>query len=341
MRALAKLHDAPGIWETSRDMPVPGPTDLLVRVSKTGICGSDMTIYNWGELAKAFVPLGTVTGHEFSGEIIDIGALVRHFKVGDRVSAEGHVGCGFCRLCREGMGHICPEARGIGVQRDGAFAEFVLVPMQNAVHLPEGIPDEIGAILDPLGNAVHAALSFDLVGEDVLITGAGPIGIMAASVARHCGARTVTVTDMNDLRLELAARMGASRTVNVSHEDLQDVAVEMGGKSGFTVGLEMSGAPMAINGMIEALSNGGKMAVLGLPPMKMELDLFKVLFKGLTIKGIYGREMFRTWHKMIAMLQSGLDVAPVITHRFPASEFQRGFDTMGQGNCGKVVLDWS
>lgn len=341
MFALGKLRDEPGIWSTEKDIPKIGHRDLLVKVKKTGICGSDMTIYNWGELARAFVPVGTITGHEFAGEVVEVGADIHHIKVGDRVSAEGHVGCGICKLCREGMTHICPDAKGIGVQRDGAFAEYVSIPVTNVVKLPDGIPDEIGAILDPLGNAVHAALSFDLVGEDVLITGAGPIGCMAAAVARHCGARNVVVSDMNEYRLDLAAKMGATRVVNVSEEPLADVAADLGLEGGFTVGLEMSGAPSAINGMIEALRNGGKMALLGLPPMHTEVALFHVLFKGITMKGIYGREMFRTWHKMIAMLQSGLDVSPVITHSFSASEFERGFQAMKQGNCGKVILDWS
>lgn len=341
MFALGKLHDKPGIWGTEKDIPQIGRRDLLVKVKKAGICGSDMTIYNWGDLARAFVPVGTITGHEFSGEVVEVGTDIHHIKVGDRVSSEGHVGCGICKLCREGMAHICPDSKGIGVQRDGAFAEYVSIPVTNVVKLPDDIPDEIGAILDPLGNAVHTALSFDLVGEDVLITGAGPIGCMAAAVARHCGAKNVVVTDMNEYRLNLAREMGATRVVNVSDESLADVAADLGLEGGFTVGLEMSGAPTAINGMIEALQNGGKMALLGLPPMRTEVALFHVLFKGITIKGIYGREMFRTWHKMIAMLQSGLDVSPIITHSFPAADFERGFQAMKQGNCGKVILDWS
>ncbi|WP_204114498.1 L-threonine 3-dehydrogenase [Shimia biformata] len=340
MQALGKLKDEPGIWATERPVPSIGPLDVLVRVWTTGICGSDLTIYKWGDMVRQFVPLGTVTGHEFVGEIVEVGSGVAQYKVGDRISAEGHVGCGHCRLCREGQAHICPDARGIGVQRDGAFAEYVSVPATNVVPLPASIPDEIAALLDPLGNAVHTALSFDLVGEDVLITGAGPIGVMAAAVARHVGARSVTVTDMNSYRLDLAAKMGATRTVDVSQESLEDVREDLGLEGGFSVGLEMSGAIPAINGMIAALRNGGQMALLGVPPAQAEVDLFRVMFKGITLKGIYGRRMFQTWHKMIAMLESGLDVSPVITHRFPASEFERGFQTMAQGNCGKVLLDW-
>lgn len=341
MYALGKLKDEIGIWATEREIPEIGPRDVLVRVRQTGICGSDVTIYNWGELARAFVPVGTITGHEFAGQVVAVGDLVDHLAVGDRVSAEGHVGCGHCRLCREAVGHLCAAAKGIGVQRDGAFAEYVAVPVSNVVKLPDDIPDEIGAVLDPLGNAVHTALAFDLVGEDVLITGAGPIGVMAAAVARYVGARSVTVTDMNDYRLDLARRMGATHVVNVSQTPLEEAARAAGIADGYGVGLEMSGAPSAINGMIGALMHGGNMALLGLPPPQVELDMMGLIFKGITLKGIYGREMFRTWRRMIAMLQSGLDVRPVITHRLPARDFERGFQAMKQGNCGKVLLDWT
>jgi threonine 3-dehydrogenase len=336
-----KLKPEPGVWLQEQPKPVIGADDVLVRVRKTGICGTDVHIYNWDEWAKSAVPLPIVIGHEYSGEIVELGSQVRNLKIGQRVSGEGHV-IGFkSRAARGGHFHLDPETRGIGVNLPGAFAEFVKVPAFNIVPLPDDVDDEIGAILDPLGNAVHTALSFDLVGEDVLITGAGPIGIMAAAVARHVGARHVVITDVNPVRLALAGSVADVTPVNTAEQDLKDVMAKLGMREGFDVGLEMSGAGPAITQMVDHMVMGGHIALLGIPPKTLMLDWTKIVFRMITLKGIYGREMFETWYKMLAMLQSGLNVRGIITHRMPATEFQQGFDAMRSGKSGKIVLDWT
>lgn len=341
MRALVKAEMAEGL--TLRDEPVPaiGPDDVLIKVAKTGICGTDLHIWKWDAWAQKTIPVPMVVGHEFAGVVHEIGSHVRTVKVGDRVSAEGHLIGMKSRMARAGHFHLDPETKGVGVNVPGAFADFVKVPAFNVIHLPEEVDDEIGAILDPLGNAVHTALSFNLVGEDVLITGAGPIGIMAAAVCRHVGARHVVVTDINSYRLELCAQVTDAVTVNVSEEDLKSVMNRLGMQEGFDVGLEMSGAAQAFDQMTEHVIMGGRIAVLGIPSTPVPIDWNRVIFKSLTIKGIYGREMFETWYKMIAMLQSGLDVRKIITHRMKAVDYAHGFQLMKQGACGKVVLDWS
>lgn len=344
MHALVKARSEPGLWMETRPIPEPGPDDVLIRVHKTGVCGTDLHIWNWDEWSRRTVPVPLVTGHEFAGEIVERGARVAQeypdLNVGCRVSGEGHLVGHKSRAARAGRLHLDPDTRGIGVNAPGAFAEYLVLPAFNAVPLPDAISDDIGAILDPLGNAVHTALSFDLVGEDVLITGAGPIGIMAAAVARHVGARHVVVTDLDERRLALAARVADCRPVDVAKEDLRDVAASLGLKEGFDVGLEMSGAPAAFDQMVGALVMGGRIAMLGVPPGDARVDWSRVIFKGLTIKGIYGREIFETWYKMIAMLENGLDVSGVITHRMPASDFAVAFEAMTQG-AGKVILDWT
>lgn len=340
MKALAKLEDKPGIWTTHVDTPEIGHNDVLIRIRRTAICGTDMHIYKWDDWSRATVPVPMVTGHEYSGEIVEMGSEVRGFEIGDRVSGEGHITCGYCRNCRAGRRHLCRNTVGVGVNRQGAFAEYLCLPAYNLFKLPDEISDDLAAIFDPFGNAVHTALSFDVTGEDVLITGAGPIGIMAAAVVRHVGARHVVVTDINDYRLALAEKMGATRAVNVANQNLEDVMADIGMVEGFDVVLEMSGAQAAINTMLEVINNGGKIAMLGIPPEPMPLDWNKVIFKGLTIKGIYGREMFETWYKMASLIQSGLDISPVITHHFDRDDFQQGFDVMEAGQSGKVILRW-
>lgn len=341
MKALVKAKAEQGIWMQDVAKPEYGPNDLLIRVKKTAICGTDIHIYNWDEWAQHTIPVPMTVGHEFAGVVEAVGSEVEGYKVGDRVSGEGHITCGHCRNCRAGQRHLCPNTIGVGVNRPGCFAEFLAIPAINAFKLPKNIPDEVAAFLDPLGNATHTALSFDLVGEDVLITGAGPIGIMAVAIAKHVGARHVVITDVNDYRLDLAQRMGATRAVNVQKEDLRDVMRELEMTEGFDVGMEMSGVPSAFRQMIDSLRNGAKIAMLGIPPADMAIDWNKVIFKGLFIKGIYGREMFETWYKMTAMLQSGLDISPVLTHEMNVDDFQKGFDVMRSGASGKVVLDWS
>ncbi len=340
MKALVKAKDEPGLW--LRDVPVPsiGPDEVLIRVNKTGICGTDIHIYAWDEWARKTVPVPMVVGHEYAGAIVELGSAVRGLALGQRVSGEGHVIGMHSRAARGGRFHLDPETRGIGVNIPGAFAEYVKIPAFNIVPLPDDIDDELGAILDPLGNAVHTALSFDLVGEDVLITGAGPIGIMAAAVARHVGARHVVITDVNPRRLALAAEVADVVPVDAASDDLPSAMSRLGMKEGFDVGLEMSGAPAAFEQMVEHLVTGGKIAMLGIPAKPFTVDWTKIVFKMLTVKGIYGREMFETWHKMLAMLQSGLEVRKVITHRLAADDYQRGFETMKSGNSGKIVLDW-
>ena len=340
MRTLAKTKREPGIWMVDAPQPVVGHNDVLIRVKKTAICGTDMHIYHWDDWSQKTIPVPMTVGHEYVGVVEAIGQEVRGLKAGQRVSGEGHVVCGHCRNCRAGRRHLCRNSQGVGVNRPGAFADYLVIPAENAFPIPDDIPDEIASILDPFGNAAHTALSFDLVGEDVLITGAGPIGIMAAAIARHVGARHVVITDMNDYRLALATKMGASRAVNVSRESLKDVMRELGMVEGFDVGLEMSGVPAAFRQMLEVMNHGGKVAMLGIPPSEAAIDWMQVIFKGLVIKGIYGREMYETWYKMIAMLQSGLDLSPMITHRFDVKEYLKGFETMGSGRSGKVVLSW-
>lgn len=340
MKALSKLKSEVGIWMTDVERPKVGHNDLLIKIRKTAICGTDMHIYNWDDWAKQTIPVPMVVGHEYVGEVVDMGQEVRGFNVGDRVSGEGHITCGHCRNCRAGRVHLCRNTTGVGVNREGSFAEYLVIPAFNAFKIPDNISDELASIFDPFGNAVHTALSFDLVGEDVLITGAGPIGIMAVAVAKHVGARHVVITDVNPYRLALAEKMGATRAVNVAKESLKDVMNELGMTEGFDVGLEMSGVPTAFSDMLNNMNNGGKIALLGIPPSDMAIDWNQVIFKGLVIKGIYGREMFETWYKMASLIQSGLDISPIITHQLSIDEFQQGFDIMNSGQSGKVILNW-
>jgi len=340
MKSLAKTQNTQGIWMTESEIPKCGHNDVLIKIKKTAICGTDMHIYHWDEWAQKTIPVPMTVGHEFVGEIAEIGPEVSGFKLGDRVSGEGHITCGHCRNCRAGRRHLCRETVGVGVNRTGAFAEYLVIPASNAFKIPDGVSDDMAAILDPFGNAVHTALSFDLVGEDVLITGAGPIGAMAAAICRHVGARNVVITDVNDYRLSLAKELGATRTVNVSKESLSDVMQDLGMTEGFDVGLEMSGNGQAFSSMLEVLNHGGNIAMLGIPSKDTVIDWNQVIFKGLNIKGIYGREMFETWYKMVAMLQSGLDISPIITHHYDINDFQAGFDAMASGKSGKIILDW-
>jgi threonine 3-dehydrogenase len=340
MRALVKAKSEPGIWMEERDIPEIGPEDVLVKVHKTGICGTDIHIYNWDDWARKTVPVPLVTGHEYSGEIAAVGAEVRNLKVGQRVSGEGHVVGMKSRASRAGKFHLDPDTKGIGVNLPGAFAEFVRIPAFNIIPLPDAIDDELGAILDPLGNAVHTALAFDIVGEDVLVTGAGPIGIMGAAVARHVGARHVVITDVNPERLKLATEVADVVPVNVATEDLRAVMDRLGMKEGFDVGLEMSGAPAALDQMIDHMVMGGRIALLGVPARPFIFDLGKIVFRMITLRGIYGREMFETWHKMLAMLESGLEVRKVITRRMSADDYAEAFRLAAGGEKGKIVLAW-
>lgn len=340
MKALVKKLAEPGLWLEDVPEPKIGINDILIRVKRASVCGTDVHIYNWDEWAKQTIPVPMVIGHEFVGEIAQVGSNVSDFFPGQIVSGEGHVVCGHCRNCLAGRRHLCAHTSGVGVNRPGAFAEYIAVPMSNVwVHSPH-VDLEIASIFDPFGNAVHTALSFPVLGEDVLITGAGPIGLMAAAVARHSGARFVVITDVNPYRLELAAKLGATRAVDVRTTKLTDVQQELGMKEGFDVGLEMSGNPAALRDMIANMSHGGKIAMLGIPSEPMSIDWRTVIFSMLTIKGIYGREMYETWYKMTVMLQSGLDIKPVITHRFPYTEYEQAFQVMRQGNSGKVILNW-
>ncbi len=343
MKALVKAKPEPGIWMEDVPAPEVGPNDVLIRVGKTSICGTDLHIYAWDAWAQATIPVPMVVGHEYMGTVAEIGSEVEGLRVGQRVSAEGHVVCGRCRNCQAGRRHFCIRTVGVGVNRPGAFAEYVAVPGANVQPLPDDVADDIGAILDPLGNATHTALSFDLVGEDVLITGAGPIGMMAVAIARHVGARYVVVTDINGYRLDIAAAMGADRAIDVTSQKVDETMWDLGMTEGFDVGLEMSGSPAALHDMITTMNNGGKIALLGIPAASAAtpIDWNDIIFKGLTLTGIYGRKMFETWYKMLAMLQTGLDVSPVITHRFAADDFEEAFAVMRQGQCGKVILDWS
>lgn len=340
MKALVKAKPEPGLWMKHVPVPEPGPNDVLIRVRKSAICGTDVHIWKWDEFSARTVPVPMVVGHEFVGEIVAMGAAATKYRTGQRVSGEGHIVCGICRNCRAGRGHLCRNTRGVGVHRPGSFAEYLCLPEDNVVPIPDDIPDEIAAIFDPLGNAVHTALSFDLVGEDVLVTGAGPIGIMGALVAQKVGARKVVITDINPYRLDLARRMGVQYVVDVSAEQLRDVMDAIGMTEGFDVGLEMSGASAAMQQMIARMNNGGKVALLGIAPTEFPVDWNSVIFKMLHIKGIYGREMYETWYKMIALVQSGLDLRGLITHRILIDAFEDGFAAMMSGECGKVVMDW-
>ena len=340
MKSLAKQKAEPGIWMVENPIPDVGPNDLLIKIRKTAICGTDMHIYNWDEWSQNTIPVPMIVGHEYIGEVVELGSEVAGFSKGDRVSGEGHITCGHCRNCRAGRRHLCRNTFGVGVDRQGAFAEYLSIPAFNAFKIPPNISDELAAIFDPFGNAVHTALSFDLVGEDVLITGAGPIGIMASAVARHVGARHVVITDVNQYRLDLAARMGATCAVNVAEQDLEHVMHDLGMTEGFDIGMEMSGVPAAFRSMLNCMNHGGKIAMLGIPPNDLSIDWNKVIFKGLTIKGIYGREMFETWYKMVSLIQSGLNLNPIITHEFNVDDYIKGFKTMGSGQSGKVLLSW-
>ncbi len=340
MKALVKARPEVGLWMEDRAIPDIGPDDVLIKIRKTGICGTDIHIWNWDDWAARTVPVPLITGHEFAGEIVAMGAQVDGLTIGQRCSGEGHLIGRQSRQARAGKFHLDPATRGIGVNEPGAFAEYLRLPAFNVVPLPDSIDDDVGAILDPLGNAVHTALSFDLVGEDVLITGAGPIGIMAAAVARHVGARHVVITDVNPARLALAADVADVTPVNVATQDLRDVMAGLKIVQGFDVGMEMSGNQHALDQMIEAMVMGGRIAMLGIPPGKSPVDWSRIVFKAITIKGVYGREIFETWYKMIAMLENGLDMRRVITHRFGVDDFEAGFDVMRSGASGKVVLDW-
>jgi len=341
MKALVKAKAETGIW--MQDVPVPtvGHNDVLIKIKKTAICGTDIHIYNWDEWAQEHIKVPLVAGHEFVGEVVEIGKEVdTYFKIGDRVSGEGHIACGHCRNCRAGRSHICRKNVSVGVTRNGCFAEYLAIPATNAYPIPASIPDNQASILDPFGNAAHTALSFDLVGEDVLITGAGPVGVMAAAIARHAGARHIVITDVNEYRLQLAEKMGATLAVNATKMSLSDVMSQLDMKEGFDVGLEMSGNSKAFNDMISTMNHGGKIALLGFLPHNAGIDWSQVILKGLLIKGIYGREMYDTWYKMITMLQSGLNISPVITHEFSIHDYQQAFEIMRSGTSGKVIINW-
>ena len=340
MKALVKREAAKGIWMEQVPMPVPGPNECLIKLEKTAICGTDLHIYKWDEWSQRTITPGLVIGHEFVGRIVEVGSSVTGYKVGDRVSAEGHIVCGHCRNCRAGRQHLCPNTVGIGVNRTGAFAEYIAMPSSNLWPIPDGISSELAAFFDPYGNAAHCALEFDVVGEDVLITGAGPIGIIAAGICKYIGARNVVITDVNDYRLKLAAEMGATRVVNVSKQSVRDVMKDLH-MEGFDVALEMSGNPTAFNDMLGAMYHGGKIALLGILPNGAGIDWDKVIFKGLTLQGIYGRRMYETWYKMTQMVLTGFPLGKVLTHQVDIDDFQTGFDLMDSGNCGKVVCSWS
>ncbi len=341
MKALVKAKAERGIWMQDIEQPAVGHNDVLIKIKQTAICGTDIHIFKWDDWAQATIPVPLAVGHEFCGEIVEMGIEVRGFSVGDRVSAEGHITCGICRNCRAGRRHLCMNTVGVGVNRPGAFAEYLSVPAFNVFKLPDAISDDMASILDPLGNATHTALSFDLVGEDVLITGAGPIGIMAVAIAKYAGARHVVITDVNDYRLDLARKMGATAAVNVTTDLLDKTMLDLGMEEGFDVGMEMSGNPQAFRDMLRTMHHGGKIALLGIPPEETAIDWNQVIFKGLVIKGIYGREMFETWYKMSSMIQSGLNIEPVITHHFPVDDYLPAFELMESGQTGKVILNWN
>lgn len=341
MRALVKADRKPGLWMEDVPEPVPGPTDVLIKVHKTSICGTDSHIYRWDEWASGAIPVPLVIGHEFMGEIAGLGADVEGLDIGQRVSGEGHITCGHCRNCKGGRREFCHNHLSVGVSRPGAFADYLVIPAENVFAVPGHISDQVAAILDPLGNATHTSLRFDVVGEDVLITGAGPIGLMAAAIVRYIGARFIVVTDLNELRLGMAKSMGADRVVDVRTATIPPVMDELGMTEGFDVGLEMSGAEAAFNQLLDVMNHGGRVAVLGIPSGPMTLEVNDVIFKGLTMAGIYGRRIFETWYKMSAMLQSGLDVGAVITHTFPVERFEDAFATVASGRCGKVIMEWT
>lgn len=338
MKALVKKKAEQGLWLEEVPIPQVGNNDLLIKIHKTAICGTDVHIYKWDDWSQRTIKVPQVIGHEFVGEVVHMGSDVTGYSIGERVSGEGHIVCGVCRSCRAGRRHLCTNAVGIGVNRDGCFAEYLSLPASNAWHVHDDIPSDIAAFFDPYGNATHATLSFDLVGEDVLITGAGPIGVMSAAIAKHVGARNVVVTDVNEYRLELAKKMGATRAINIKTSTIEECRKELG-MIGFDIGLEMSGNRDAFESMLENMHHGGRIALLGILPNSSQVNWDEVIFKGLTIKGIYGREIFETWYKMQTMLQSGLDMAPILTHKYPFDDFQKGFDVMLSGNSGKVVLE--
>ncbi len=340
MKVLRKSKREKGLWMEEGEKPTPGVHEVLIKIKKTAVCGTDLHIFNWDEWSQKTIPVPLVTGHEFFGVIEELGSEVNGYKIGDRVSGEGHITCGHCRNCRAGKQHLCRNTLGVGVNRPGCFAEYLVLPATNVFKIPKEIPDEVAAIFDPFGNAVHTALSFDLVGEDVLVTGAGPIGIMAAAVAAHVGARNVVITDVNDYRLSLAKKLAKVRTVNPTKEKLTNVMKELGMVEGFDVGLEMSGNKIAFNDLLEVINHGGRVALLGIFPEPVSIDWSKVIFKGLILKGIYGREMYETWYKMTALIQSGLDISPIITHTLPAKDFLKAFEIMNEGKAGKVILEW-
>jgi threonine 3-dehydrogenase len=340
VKALVKKEAAPGIWLEELPQPQIGPNDVLIKIAKTAICGTDLHIFNWDEWARKTIPVPMAVGHEYCGRVVELGSEVRGLRVGDRVSGEGHITCGHCRNCRAGRRHLCRNAIGVGVNRPGAFAEYLAIPADNAFKLPDSISDDIAAILDPFGNATHTALAFNMVGEDVLITGAGPIGIMAVAIARFVGARHVVITDVNDFRLDLAKQMGATRAVNVQRETIDQTMSALGMQEGFDVGLEMSGHMTAFRDLLRTMHHGGSVALLGIPPQEAAIDWTQVIFKGLTLKGIYGREMFETWYKMASLLQSGLKLQPLITHHLPIQDYREAFAIMDSGRAGKVILDW-
>lgn len=341
MKALVKKESKPGLWLEEVPKPTIGINDVLIKVDRTGICGTDVHIYKWDDWAQKTIPVPMVVGHEFVGEIVEVGSNVADYVPGEIVSGEGHVVCGRCRNCFAGRRHLCAHTRGVGVNRPGAFAEYISLPMTNIWHHDDSINRDVASIFDPFGNAVHTALSFDVLGEDVLITGAGPIGVMAAAVVKHAGARHVVVTDVNPYRLELAKKMGATLALDVRDNTIANAQKELGMTEGFDVGLEMSGNPVAFRDMLNNMCHGGKIAMLGIPEKEIAIDWNIVVFNMLTLKGIYGREMYETWYKMTVMLQSGLDISPIITHRFHASEFEKGFEVMMSGQSGKVILDWN
>lgn len=341
MKGLVKKERAPGLWMEEVPLPQVGDNDVLIKTRKTSICGTDVHIYKWDEWAQKTIPVPMVIGHEFVGEITELGKNVKNLKVGDRVCGEGHIVCGQCPPCRMGKKHLCMNTKGLGVNRPGCFAEYFVLPAENIFVLPPTIKDDLAAIFDPYGNAVHTALSFDLVGEDVLITGAGPIGIMAAAIARKAGARNVVITDLNEYRLDLARKLGATTAVNVSNTSLKSVMKSLDIHYGFTVGLEMSGSPKALSTLLETAQHGGRIALLGILPSNTIIDWDLVIFKMLVIKGIYGREIFSTWYKMTHLLESGLDLAPIITHHFHADDYEKGFETVLSGQSGKVILEWN
>jgi threonine 3-dehydrogenase len=341
MKALVKLKAEEGIWLTDVPVPTMGPSDVLIKIKKTSLCGTDTHIYNWDEWAQKTVPVPLVTGHEFVGEIVEMGKDVKNFKIHDMVSGENHIVCGVCRHCRAGRRHYCHQRESAGITRAGCFAEYLVIPAENAYLIPNIISEDVAAILNPFGNATHCALSFGLVGEDVLITGAGPVGIMAVAVARHVGARHIVITDVNEYRLDLAKKMGASIALNVKHSNLKSAMDTLGMREGFDIGLEMSGNPQAFNDMLLHMNHAGKIAMLGFLPKETQIDWDHIIMKGLIVKGIYGREMYDTWYKMVSMLQSGLNIAPVITHHYSVDEYQKAFDIMRSGSSGKVILQWN